>query len=487
MKTSLAWATLGLAGAAAFAPGHAALAADKHVLLISVDGLHAQDVTGYVRSHPQSTFAALLAHGAEYTNAATTQPSDSFPGTIGEATGGTPRVTGVFYDNSFDRALLPPPSRNAGDKPGAEIVLDEYVDKDDSRLDAGGGIDESKLPRDPKTGKPVYPHQYLRVNTIFEVARKHGLRTAWSDKHPAYDILNGPSGRGIEDLYTPEIASVDASDLKNMEQYDTLKVDAILNEIDGYDHARAKQPGTPAIFGFNFQTVNVAQKRADGGYTDADGTPSEPLAQALDFVDGQLGRIAAELKAKGEDADTLLVVTAKHGNSPIDPAQRVLVDEKLIAKQIDAVSPGLTAHVTPDDVALIWLTDPEKTQDAVNALQANAGTDHIARILWGPAINYQFGDPLSDSRVPNIIVVPQPGVIYAKAKATKHGEHGGFSHDDTNVALIVANPAFTAQVIDAPVTTTSIAPTTLRALGLNPEELQAVQLEHTAVLPGLGL
>ncbi len=43
---------------------------------------------------------------------------------------------------------------------------------------------------------------------MFEVARQAGLRTAWSDKHPAYEILNGPSGTGIEDLFTPEINSV---------------------------------------------------------------------------------------------------------------------------------------------------------------------------------------------------------------------------------------------------------------------------------------
>ncbi|MEU7306303.1 hypothetical protein AB0950_40185 [Streptomyces sp. NPDC007189] len=60
---------------------------------------------------------------------------------------------------------------------------------------------------DPTTCKPVYPHSYLQVNTVFNVARKAGLRTAWSDKHIAYDILNGPSGTGIQDQFSPEINS----------------------------------------------------------------------------------------------------------------------------------------------------------------------------------------------------------------------------------------------------------------------------------------
>jgi hypothetical protein len=35
------------------------------------------------------------------------------------------------------------------------------------------------------------------------------------------------------------------------------------------------------------------------------------------------------------------------------------------------------------------------------------------------------------------------------------------------------------------VETTEIAPTILKLLGLNPADLQAVRIEHTAVLPGL--
>jgi hypothetical protein len=68
-------------------------------------------------------------------------------------------------------------------------------------------LDPAQLPVDPATCTPVYPHQYLKVNTIFEVARKAGLRTAWSDKHVAYEVLNGPSGTGIQDLFAPEINS----------------------------------------------------------------------------------------------------------------------------------------------------------------------------------------------------------------------------------------------------------------------------------------
>src|SRR3979411_2748535 len=142
----------------------------------------------------------------------------------------------------------------------------------------------TQLPVDPSSCLPVFPHQYLKVNTIFEVVHNAHLRTAWSDKHPAYEILNGPSGTGVQDLFTPEINSAadNAGDdwtTNNAltQEYDSTKAPAVLNEIDGFDHSRTRHVGTPAVFGMNFQTVSTAEKLQTsnglaGGYL-PDGTP----------------------------------------------------------------------------------------------------------------------------------------------------------------------------------------------------------------------
>jgi hypothetical protein len=73
----------------------------RHVLLISVDGLHQQDLAWYVRNHPHSALATLDHRGLEYGNAETPFPSDSFPGMVGQVTGGDPRVTGIYYDDTW--------------------------------------------------------------------------------------------------------------------------------------------------------------------------------------------------------------------------------------------------------------------------------------------------------------------------------------------------------------------------------------------------
>jgi len=256
-------------------------ASARHVLLLSVDGLHQSDLTWYVDQHPSSALAKLVHRGVEFTHALTPFPSDSFPGMVGQITGGNPKTTGVYYDDTWNRRLLPADTTHcASVTPGVEVTYFEQADRDPTSLDAGQGlaglpdsilqmtgdaaslIDPTQLPVDPLTCTPVYPHQYLQVNTIFEVARAAGLRTAWSDKHLAYEILNGPSGTGVQDLFAPEInsdaptsgASNDwTTDNALTMQYDSYKVQAVLNEINGFDHSGTVAVGTPAIFGMNFQ------------------------------------------------------------------------------------------------------------------------------------------------------------------------------------------------------------------------------------------
>jgi len=122
----------------------------RHVLLLSIDGLHEQDLARYTALNPNSALAQLSHLGTTYTHASTSKPSDSFPGLLSMVTGGSPRSTGVFYDDSYDRTLSAPGS-NCSVK-GTEVVYDESIDKDSTKLDAGGGIDPNALPRDGSKG-----------------------------------------------------------------------------------------------------------------------------------------------------------------------------------------------------------------------------------------------------------------------------------------------------------------------------------------------
>ena len=458
----------------------------KHVLLLSVDGLHNIDLENFTKANPNSAMAALASHGVRFSAASSAKPSDSFPGLLALITGGSPKSTGIYYDDSYDRALSAPGSDCK--VKGTEVVYDESIDLKPDAMDGGGGLDEAKLPRDPANGcKPVYPHSFLRVNTVFEVIKAAGMKTAWSDKHPAYELVNGPSGKGVDDLFVPEINSNDDITAKaaNTEAYDDTKVAAIINEIDGKSSAGKDGAGVPAIFGMNFQAVSVGEKTT--GYTDAKGTPSPDLAEALKHTDASIGKMVAELQAKGLDKDTLVIISAKHGQSAIDPAARKIVDKKLIPEALDSVQKDLGAQVTMDSVALIWLADQAKTAFAVKALNGIKEKASISEVYDAAKVTSVFGDAMKDSRVPDIVVLPNNGVIYTKPTASKLAEHGGFGEDDTHVALLLSNPGLTAAEVKEPVTNMQVAPTILVALGLDPMALQAVKAEGTKVLPMVGL
>ncbi|HEV2678806.1 MAG TPA: alkaline phosphatase family protein [Aliidongia sp.] len=475
-----ALAATGLMGSPAGAASY------RHVLLISIDGLHQADLKRFIDANGRSVLAQLAGRGKIYENAQTTRPSDSFPGMLAMVTGGTPSATGIYYDASWDRALSPAGSDCT--KIGASADFDEEIDVDAEALDAGGGIDEAKLPRDPKAGcKPVWPHAYLRSNTVFDVVTAAGLTGAWLDKHPAYDILKGRSGTGLADFYAPEIAAgAQDHDVRKAEANDDLRVAALVREINGLDHAGIRKIAVPAVFGMNFQAVSVGQKYA--GYIDAAFTPSPDLAEGLAHTDRSLGVVVSALKAAGLYDGTLLILASKHGNSPVDPKLVRKIDGKSLTKAVDEAVKGGLAHATLDDVGLLWLTDGAQSKTIADALMARKDELGIGHIYQGPELKRLWGaDPAADSRVPDLFVETQPGVIYTKPTNAKIAEHGGFSADDTHVAILVSGARITPGTVRDPIEIRQVAPTILRALGMDPNRLDAVRAQHTKALPGLDL
>jgi hypothetical protein len=93
-----------------------------------------------------------------------------------------------------------------------------------------------------------------------------------------------------------------------------------------------------------------------------------------------------------------------------------------------------------------------------------------------------FGDPAA-GRTPDIIIQPLHGTIYSKS-AAKVAEHGGFTDDDTHVLLVVARAGLEGAVVDDHVENKQVAPTILRALGLDADKLNGARAEHTVALPG---
>ncbi len=494
-----------------------ALAATKapyaHVLLISVDGMHQVDLQNWIAAHATSTLATLAQGGIQYTNALTTAPSDSFPGMIAQVTGGTPKTTGLYYDDSYDRSLYAPGSNCVG-AVGTETAFAENLDKSLSSVTGGGTlgqpltqIDTTQLPmRKNADGSciAVYPHNIIRVNTVFEVIKAAGMRTAWTDKHPAYEVLNGPSGAGIDDLYTPEVNSSNilggsgdnTKSFAAIRAYDDTKVKSVLNEVAGMDSTGSTAVGVPAILGMNFQSVSVGQKLASsknavdagltGGYLDANAAPGNALSAQFAYVDGAIGRMVSALKAQNLYSSTLIIVSAKHGQAPIDPTLLHKIDDGAYFPQ----TPGFAFEIA-DDGLLLWLDPAQQAAQTHAAAKYLRGiptaTGGLAKVIKGGSNAFGFGDPATDPRAPDFVGVTQLGVVYT-TNSSKISEHGGYSLQDRNVPLLVSGGLPVKQqgkTMPGTVKTTQIAPTILAALGLDPMQLQAVVAEGTQKLPGV--
>jgi hypothetical protein len=530
----------------------------EHVLLISIDGMHAADYQ-YCTSHGTCpTLARLGAHGVNYTRTSTSRPSDSFPGLMALMTGGTPRTFGAFYDVSYDRVLAPPQvttgngvaagSCTTGVPNGTTTEYDEGIDLNQTALNGGalgaalsdGGvasIDAARLIRDPMNGcQPVYPWNFVRTNTIFGVIHAAGGYTAWSDKHPAYSAVSGPgpSAGNLDDYYSPEINStvialpgvatatgVDCSTIQdptsdltawtnsfaNIQCYDALKVNAVVNEIRGRNHLNTANAPVPNILGMNFQAVSVGQKLIEktltptvvGGYADAAATPTAPLQSEITFVDASIGKMVSALEARRLLDSTLIIITAKHGQSPIDPARyvaqlKVGSSPATVLGQANCIpfseSPLNPTGIGPteDDISLIWLSPSCTLDSAIATIEQSAGELAIDEIFVGDTFTTLFNKPgippNGDPRSPDFIVQPNVGHTYTGSTA-KQAEHGGFAFDDTNVMLLVSSPRLQPKTVHAWAETMQVAPTILRALGLDPSALDAVRREGTHVLPDL--
>jgi hypothetical protein len=548
----------------------------RHVLLLSIDGMHALDFDNCVAAGTCPHLAELRETGVTYTRTSTARPSDSFPGLMALVTGGTPKTVGAFYDVAYDRVLAGPTIDTGNGLPGTgptgctvghvmgyQTEYEEGVELNQNAVNGGGpysmfdggvrSIDPLKLPRDPFNGcKPVYPWNFIRTNTIYGVIHAAGGYTAWSDKHPVYATVSGPTGTSdpsnIDDYYAPEVNSLivpipgvhtaSGDDCSNIPHaagddwttgfaaircYDQLKVNAVVNEINGKTHLGTQNAPVPTILGMNFQAVSVGQKLitggVKGGYTDAAGTPTPSMLGEITFVDAAIGQMVGTLQARGLLKSTAVIVTAKHGQSPIDTNRffpipghsgtNGMVPSAVVGQFLPAVyaNPNNGLGLAEDDISQIWLANPSDTMTAVNLLETTGtapGSDATAiglgQIFYGPSITTMFNAPgvpqdldpccsvprpgEPDPRTPDIVVIPNVGVVYT-GSLKKQAEHGGFAHDDTNVMLLVSNPALRAQTVTSFVETMQVAPTILELLGLDPSRLDAVRIEGTPVLPAL--
>jgi arylsulfatase A-like enzyme len=233
------------------------------------------------------------------------------------------------------------------------------------------------------------------------------------------------------------------------------------------------------------------------------------MAKEILFVDAAIGQMVAALKKNHLLDSTTIIITAKHGQSPIDPSRFFPIPGKtnngnspggIIANLLPAIYSNANngLGLAEDDISQLWLADPGTTAAAITALENNAATWGAGQIYFGSSLDTLFNPPGlpdvpgpcctllpgGDPRTPDIVAIPNVGVVYTGGDK-KQSEHGGYAWDDTNVMLLVSNPHLRAKTLYSFVETAQVAPTILKILGLDPNRLDAVRVEGTPVLPGI--
>ena len=317
--------------------------------------------------------------------------------------------------------------------------------------------------------------------------------------------LPGINAEGVDCGTLPDQTAVSSSNawtdsFQNIQCYDQLKVNSILNEIDGQDHSGKFPRPRPNLFGMNFQAVSVGQKLIEksltptvtGGYQDAIGTPTaalldrDPIRGYRDRRDGcgpegqwhlldSLSSSSPPSTGKAPSIPRAIWASELHGH-PITTSPATILDNAGCLPSSESPSNPTGIGPTEDDISLVWLnsacTTDERSCHAPHAVSATTNIrPESARSSPDRLLTTFFNKPGlppdGDPRTPDIVITPDIGVTYS-GSGKKLAEHGGFSRDDTNVIMLVSNPSFDPKTVSGPVETMQVAPTVLKRARTRP-------------------
>ena len=170
------------------------------------------DLSNFIATHPDSALAELSRHGVTYTNNSTSSPSDSFPGLASLVTGGSPVTTGLWYDDTYNRALSPPAQTDGLGNPGGacpgqigtNVAWDEAVDMDLTQT-RWRRRPESEIPG-AQSGQGLQDHPAARISAREYDFRsgESGRRTHCVDRQASLPT-NGPTARAAKASMTSRV------------------------------------------------------------------------------------------------------------------------------------------------------------------------------------------------------------------------------------------------------------------------------------------
>ncbi|HEX5472267.1 MAG TPA: ectonucleotide pyrophosphatase/phosphodiesterase [Lacipirellulaceae bacterium] len=412
---------------------------DRIVVMISVDGL-----ANFYMDDPKApmpTIRQLAAEGAQAASMKASDPTVTWPNHTTLVTGVSPARHGVVGNNWYDRAK--------GEK--VTLIWDPVLDKD----------------------------QIVKVPTIYDLAKKAGLRTAaikWPATRNAHSLDWTAPDVGREELVrkytTPALLKeckaagydiVYGDEGKHVSRRRTIEEDDLWTQV--FNMILHKHRPNLALL--HLIAVDHTQH--------IDGPRSQGAYEAIKACDRDVHEVWEELQRDFPGKATLIIVS-DHGFSPnttkINPFA-ILEKAGVIEMKGRRIAGGSVYPLIQGGSVLVYVLD-EGHRNAIlrKVKQAFAHVDGIYKVL-GPEgfADYGIGDPKLDPHAPDMVVFGKVGYYFGDTAAGGKKEHKGSHGQDSHLPDL--HPMFVAwgQRIKpgtklGDIDNRSVAPTIAKLLGV---------------------
>ncbi len=426
-----------LLGAAPTAPAPAA-PTDRHVVVISIDGL-----PGYLLDDPKASLPVIRKLRAEGIAAAkgmiVSNPSVTWPNHTTLMTGVHPDRHGVLFNGVLERQ-----------GPGKPVKV---VPAKDQR-------------------------ELVRVPLLFDVLKEAGLSSA---------AINWPCTRGsksAEDNFpdVPDQLVYTSRDVK-----DWLKETDLLARFPGGGGVvrdevwtevacrviRQRKPRLMALHLLNLDSIHHGHgPRTAPGYT------------AAALADARIGQVLEAIDEAGIRDRTTVFVVSDHGFGAVEKSLRpnvVLRQKGFLAMEGNAVQ-SARAYVVPEGgTGMLYFTDPNITDaERETVKKLFAGAEGIAAVIEPKDYaQYHYPQPADDPHMADLVIAAKEGYTVSGsvtgdelvvANKSTTGSHGYLSTwPDMNATFVVAGAGVRAGTPLETIENIDLAPTVAKLLGVQLE------------------
>lgn len=296
--------------------------------------------------------------------------------------------------------------------------------------------------------------EMIKVETIFELAKAQGLKTAVvSGKNNLVTLFSKDCDVGTSNVrpldYLP--ATVNLDDAETNEDYYKMNLelaDWVFESL--YTVLETEKP--------NLTLVNVQSPDYIGHRF---GPESDEMKTCLKRVDKALGKLYDKMKKSGMLENTTLIIVADHGMTKSEEAINLNILTMMQFPEAVAAIDGRTGY--------IWLNGTNE----IDVISYFAGMEGVAAVFSShSSVAISLGVASEDG--PDLILETEPGYVFLPQPmiAEYQGQHGSSNDSDMIIPMIMVGGGIPAGAgIDA-TDLRALAPLTCKLLGITGGEFE---------------